>query len=531
MGLEIGQRVRGAFGVTYTVEAKIGQGGTAVVWRLVDREGARWAAKVLSGHRFEVDSAMRARFDREIGVLRSVAHQNVLAVRDEAEASGGRVLITELAACSLFDWLEARDRAVPLPIALGFIDQALAGVAALHHRGFVHRDLSPKNLMIREDGSLLVADFGTVRHLGDETLTSNRDQIGSLIYISSDQFDDAHSACPQDDVFSLGQIAWELLAGVRPTGNPASIHEVRSDLPPGLGELIEAMRSNDRDIRPSSASSARRRFRDCLGVRQRRDCLSGTDEIETTLDAIAARQLRAAHHLRKSSDDANLASTLEELVAVLGPVRLSLEGPANEQGLEWPDWFAASPEAAGALFGGSLQWGSERLTGPEDVHLATVTNPITGLTATQATNGLVCLPSLDIRNLLQAFKSPELGRDSERSKTLRRAFTSSAFVLGRPCRDCGEPLELQQPSRTGRWATFRGTLFRAAVCPNDPRDSVLRCCVCGTTFRIVGGSDEWGSYDATGCECTRSLDLEYHESPWLDGEMLTEEQVPTIYEN
>jgi hypothetical protein len=120
----------------------------------------------------------------------------------------------------------------------------MSGVMALHARGMVHRDLSPRNLLLRSDGRLVVADFGTVRHLDDATMTAN-ENFGSLLYISPQQFEDAHSAQPSDDLFSIGQIAWHLLIGRPPMGAVRAVRGLRDDVPKDLSDLIEALRSDN----------------------------------------------------------------------------------------------------------------------------------------------------------------------------------------------------------------------------------------------------------------------------------------------
>ena len=253
---DVGTTLTGQSGDRYVVVSRIGRGGTACVYDVMAADGSNWAAKVLSDHRFPVDDAMRARFAREIEQLARVDHPHVLRFRDRAAFAGEPVLIFELAARSLHDHLAGWHSAVPLPAALRWLEQAFDGVAELHRLGLVHRDLSPKNLMLRADGSLAVGDLGTVRHLDDATITQDHLALGSLIYISAQQFDDAHDANPRDDVFSLGQTAWQLLAGRRPVGNVPAIDTVRPHLPAGLAELVERARDDNPSRRPANAGVA-----------------------------------------------------------------------------------------------------------------------------------------------------------------------------------------------------------------------------------------------------------------------------------
>ncbi len=132
----------------------------------------------------------------------------------------------------------------------------LVGLQAMHAVGLVHRDLAPKNIYLRDDGTPVLGDFGTVRATTDSTLTATKEGLGSLLYISSSQFESQHQSTPLDDLFAVGQIAWQLLAGRRPAGNPPPIERVRPDVDRHLAHWVRRMRSEDPDERLLDVSDA-----------------------------------------------------------------------------------------------------------------------------------------------------------------------------------------------------------------------------------------------------------------------------------
>ena len=240
----------------YTLVSRIGAGGTSSIWRVKSSEGATFAAKVPSAHRFTLDSRLVERLRREASILLRVDHPNVVHVEDVAAVDGLPVLIMdELTDGSVYDLLPGP---FPASSVVQIVLDALAGLAALHSGGVVHRDISPKNLMFRGDGHVVVADLGAAVDLRASQLTLPGDRIGSLLYLSPQQFADPHGAEPTDDVYALGQVAYELLSGSKPLGRTP-------DLPASpVARAIEGMRKWDRIGRPSAEQATIELYRACL---------------------------------------------------------------------------------------------------------------------------------------------------------------------------------------------------------------------------------------------------------------------------
>jgi len=249
----------------YVVIKEIGRGGVGVVF-LVEAQGsgAEFAAKILSPHRFEIDKKIAERFRRELRIGQSFEHRNLTKILDVATFNGMLVSITTLAkGGSLYDRLsESRStgQEIPLISAIDWCWQILQGLSELHERQIVHRDLTPKNILFDTTDRLVVADFGVARDPSDLTITTAADQIGSLLYISPQQREKPQHASEAEDIFSAGQIFYEIFSGHLPHGNPKPISELPGDRPRTMSKAIERMRAYNRNERPQNATEARRLF-------------------------------------------------------------------------------------------------------------------------------------------------------------------------------------------------------------------------------------------------------------------------------
>jgi hypothetical protein len=251
--LKRGATFRGESGTAYLVGEELGHGGTAVVHRVHSYERSL-AAKCLRPDRFPL-SQLVPRFEREVNYLSQVKHPNVLGFIDRCMTDENLVLVTELAEESLAARL-LKEPPAPQE-ALDWIRQVLAGLSHLHERGITHRDLSPKNVLVAEDGTLKLADFGTVRAISDPDLTNDLSEIhlGSLLFISDQQRRDPHGAQPSDDIFAAGQIAYLLVTGAIPFGNPPQLSDLKI-VSPAASAAIESMRAHRREDRYKDGGAA-----------------------------------------------------------------------------------------------------------------------------------------------------------------------------------------------------------------------------------------------------------------------------------
>jgi serine/threonine-protein kinase len=163
------------------------------------------------------------RFQREIRFAARLQHPHILTVLDSGEAAG-RLWFTMpyVEGESLRDRLR-RERLLPVPDAVRIARQAAAALDYAHRQGVVHRDIKPENILLTRDGDALVADFGIARALSDagESLTQTGLTLGTPAYMSPEQASGATELDGRSDIYSLGCVAYEMLAGEPPFTGPS----------------------------------------------------------------------------------------------------------------------------------------------------------------------------------------------------------------------------------------------------------------------------------------------------------------------
>ncbi len=284
----------------YTVLGALGKGGMGEVYRARDNRLSRTVALKLLPMGVAGDREQLLRFQNEARTLASLNHPGIVTLHSVEEEGPYRFLVMELVeGTTLRDWLP--EDGVDLR---SFLETALAlsdALAAAHESGIVHRDLKPENVMFTRSGRLKVLDFGLARiedpprHPGLEAvspthpLTREGLIVGTLPYLSPEQVE-GNTADARSDVFALGIIFFELLAGERPfqgespvgvmtailRDEPPPLQAYRRDLPPELcalvrrclekrpeerfgsaGDLLEALRALRADLEAASIITAK----------------------------------------------------------------------------------------------------------------------------------------------------------------------------------------------------------------------------------------------------------------------------------
>src|SRR5690242_17797489 len=163
------------------------------------------------------------RFQREIKLAARLQHPHILTVHDSGETAGQLwFTMPYVEGESLRDRLR-RERQLPVDEALRISREAAQALQYAHDHGVVHRDIKPENLLLTKDGNTLVADFGIARALGgDEHLTQTGMSIGTPAYMSPEQASGDQSLDARTDIYSLGAVLYELLAGEPPYTGPSA---------------------------------------------------------------------------------------------------------------------------------------------------------------------------------------------------------------------------------------------------------------------------------------------------------------------
>jgi serine/threonine-protein kinase len=207
----------------YILERELGRGGMATVYLAQDvRHERRIALKLL--HPELAATLGPERFQREIRLCARLQHPHILTVHDSGESAGQLWFTMPYVEGESLRALLSRERQLPLDVALRITTDAARALEYAHQHGVIHRDIKPENLLITIDGSTLVADFGIARALSLDTeqLTQTGMSVGTPAYMSPEQAAGGENLDRRTDVYSLGAVLYEMLAGEPPYAGPSA---------------------------------------------------------------------------------------------------------------------------------------------------------------------------------------------------------------------------------------------------------------------------------------------------------------------
>jgi len=254
----------------YVIEALIGEGANATVYRARHPDGRKFALKFLS----RSDDDTRLRMEREARVLRELRHDNIVGLEETLTWRELPVLVMAFVdGPDLGQWLDT-EGAPTLAEALALVSEICRGLAHAHRNGAIHRDLKPDNVLLAvTDGALTprLADFGLAKVTGDGNPGALVTQRGSILgtggYMSPEQMVDAASVDHRSDLYSLGCLFYRILCGRPPfdqgdfrsqfsamsTAGFPPPEELAPGMPDELYALLRGLLEIDRDDRPQTA--------------------------------------------------------------------------------------------------------------------------------------------------------------------------------------------------------------------------------------------------------------------------------------
>lgn len=249
------EQVRAALRPRYEVEREIGRGGTAFVYLARDLRDERLVAlKVLRPEL--VAPSGEERFQREIEIVRGLTHQNILPLLDFGAFDGRHFFTMPFVEGDTLRRRIKRERQLKLEDALTIAQGVARGLDHAHSMGIVHRDVKPANILLEGD-NVLVADFGIARTMvvrsGDEITPNSGIAIGTVEYMSPEQGEGRRELDARSDVYAMGCVVYEMLAGEPPFSGataqavvarhcheqPRSIRVIRPSIPLGVQRAVE----------------------------------------------------------------------------------------------------------------------------------------------------------------------------------------------------------------------------------------------------------------------------------------------------
>ncbi|HEY4357287.1 MAG TPA: serine/threonine-protein kinase [Acidobacteriaceae bacterium] len=268
MPFQVGQRVG-----DYEVIQLLGAGGMGHVYKVRNIISNRAEAMkvLLPDLTAEPDLAMR--FISEIRTLAGFDHPNIAQLHTALQADNQLIMMMEFVEGYTLEQL-ARQRSMPPAEVAGYVSQALAALGYAHERGVIHRDIKPANLMVTSHGIVKLMDFGIAKSNTENNQTKPGTTMGSLYYMSPEQVRGS-GVDPRSDIYSVGIVLYELLAGRRPfeadttfsilnqqlNVPPQPPIEVNPSLSPQLNQIILKALAKDPAQRFQSAEEFRTTLR------------------------------------------------------------------------------------------------------------------------------------------------------------------------------------------------------------------------------------------------------------------------------
>ena len=270
------QRVEQAVGALFTIEAEIGRGGMAVVYRARDVRLRRLVALKVLPPELAFREDVKRRFLREAQMAAQLSHPNIVPIYAVDDLDGVVYFAMGLVEG---ETLAQRLHRAPRPdvaTVRRVLREVCDALAYAHSRQVVHRDVKPDNILLdHESGRAVVTDFGIARAAeGDQRLTVEGIAVGTPAYMSPEQAMGDREVDGRSDIYALGVVGWQMLAGELPfqanntpamlmkhiSEHPRPLGELRTDLPANLVHAIERAMSKGRGDRWPDAAA----FRDAL---------------------------------------------------------------------------------------------------------------------------------------------------------------------------------------------------------------------------------------------------------------------------
>lgn len=258
MNLEPGVR----FAQRYRIERRLGDGAAATVWLALDESLDRQVAlKVFHSHAGTSDALLQ-----EARRIAGFNHPHIVTLYDVGTTDGNVYFVMQYIDGEDLKTYLSRFASLTIEKATSLVLQIAQGVAAAHRRGLIHRDLKPGNVLISRDGTVTVTDFGIALMVGEDTVEEEQLVHGTPAYIAPEQAR-GEAATPVSDVYSIGVLFFEMLAGRPPFEADSPMELVRAHIdtpapkvtefnervPPQLASFIGRLLAKDPNARPNDA--------------------------------------------------------------------------------------------------------------------------------------------------------------------------------------------------------------------------------------------------------------------------------------
>jgi len=217
----------------YRVLSAIGHGGMGSVFRAEHQLMERAVALKVIGRSLTAKPEMVERFRREVKAAARLSHPNIVQAFDAEQAGEAHFLVMEFVKGTDLARLVAERGPLPVALACAYVRQAALGLQHAFERGMTHRDVKPHNLMLTEDGTIKILDFGLARFASEAggtpaAGTSPGMILGTVDYMAPEQADNSHAADIRSDIYALGCTLYHLLTGQTPFPSGTVLQKIRA---------------------------------------------------------------------------------------------------------------------------------------------------------------------------------------------------------------------------------------------------------------------------------------------------------------
>lgn len=211
----------------YEILAELGKGGMGVVYKALHVKTGRLAALKKILPKTKMDKRTSVLFQREINIMRNITHRNVVKLYEAGESNGKLYFTSEyLAGGNVEDQILKNRKALPIDESCRIISDLLEGLSCIHEKGYVHRDISPSNMLISVNGAVKLSDMGLSKSYelaGQSGITLTGETAGKVLYMAPEQITNYRFVRPQADIYSTGIVFYYLLTGKFPYEFPTPL--------------------------------------------------------------------------------------------------------------------------------------------------------------------------------------------------------------------------------------------------------------------------------------------------------------------
>ncbi len=321
----------------YQIIKLIGEGGMADVYLAYDQILKRDVAiKVLRGD-LANDPVNLARFQKEAMALANTSHPNIVEVYDVGVQGNKNYIVMEYVPGKTLKQLITQRGSIPIDETVNIMKQLVSAVSHAHKMGIIHRDIKSQNVLVKDDGTVKLSDFG-IAYTGDSLgLTQKETVMGSVHYIAP-ELAQGQTASAQSDIYSLGIVFYELLTGDVPYHGDSvmeivlkhlhndvpSVREYNSAIPQSIENIVIKATARDKDLRYKNAIEMYNDISTCLDL---------TRNYETKIDlqqqAQKQKQVRVRKKKKNGIDPISILSILGAIVLAITILTLLISLSGN----------------------------------------------------------------------------------------------------------------------------------------------------------------------------------------------------------